>query len=53
MDQRGGRPGVMGCTDNMLIDKMILEDAKINKKNLSMVWTDVRKAFDSVSVINE
>ena len=49
MDQRGGRPGVMGCTDNMLIDKMILEDAKINKKNLSMVWTDVRKAFDSVT----
>ena len=49
MDQRGGRPGVMGCTDNMLIDKMILEDSKINKKNLSMVWTDVRKAFDSVT----
>eukprot|EP00795_Rhopilema_esculentum_P016920 gene16920-8408_t len=49
MDQRGGRPGVMGCTDNMLIDKMILEDAKMNKNNLSMVWTDdigkeVRKA---------
>ena len=41
MDQRGGRPGVMGCTDNMLIDKMILEDAKMKKKNLSMVWTDV------------
>ena len=49
MDQRGGRPGVMGCTDNMLIDKMILEDAKMNKKNLSMVWTDVRKAFDYVT----
>ena len=49
MDQRGGRPGVMGCTDNMLIDRMILEDAKMNKKNLSMVWTDVRKAFDSVT----
>ena len=49
MDQRGGRPEVMRCTDNMLIDKMILEDAKLNKKNLSMVWTDVRKAFDSVT----
>ena len=49
MDQRGGRPGVMGCTDNMLIDKMILEDAKMNKKKLSMVWADVRKAFDSVT----
>ena len=47
MDQRGGRPRVMGCTDNMLIDKIILEDAKMNKKNLSTVWTDVRKAFDS------
>ena len=49
IDQRGGRAGVMGCTDNLLIDKMILEDAKMNKKNLSMVLTDVRRAFDSVT----
>ena len=49
MDQRGGRPEVMDCTDNMLINKMILKDAKMNKKNLSMVWTDVRKAFDSMT----
>ena len=46
---RGGRQGVMGCLDSTLIDKMVLEDAKINKKNLSMVWTDMKKAFDSVA----
>ena len=48
IDQRGGRQGVMGCLDNTY-DKMVLEDAKINKKNLSMVCTDVKKAFDSVA----
>ena len=37
IDQRGGSQGVMGCLDNTLIDKLVLEDAKINKKNLSMV----------------
>ena len=49
MDQRGGRPDIIGCTDKMLIDKMILVDAKLNKKKLSMVWTDVRIGFDSVT----
>ena len=32
-----------------MIDKTVAEDAKINHKNLSMVWIDIKKAFDSVS----
>ena len=39
----------MGCIDNLLIDKAILEDAQSNRKNISCVWVDVKKAFDSVS----
>ena len=48
IDQRGGRRGTMGCNDNLLIDKAVLEDARLHSKNLSMVWVDVKKAFDSI-----
>ena len=39
-----------GCKDQLLIkfNKMIIEDCKKKKKNLSMTWTDYRKAYDSV-----
>ena len=49
LDQRGGMPGSMMCIDNLLIDKVILEDARKNSKNLSCTWIDVKKAFDGVS----
>ena len=39
----------MGCVDNLLIDKTILDDATKNNKNISCVWIDGKKAFDSVS----
>ena len=49
IDQRGGKAKSMGTIDNLLIDKMILEDAQFQKKNLSCTWVDLKKAFDSVS----
>ena len=49
LDQRGSKPGSMGCIDNLLLDKAILEDAKRNRKNLSCTWIDIQKAYDSVS----
>ena len=49
LDQRGGKPGSMGCTDNLLVDRMVLEDAQLNLKNLTCTWVDLKKAFDSVS----
>ena len=49
IDQREGKAKTMGCVDNPLIDKMVLEDAHYQKKNLSCSWVDVKKAFDSVS----
>ena len=49
LDQRGGKPGSMGCTDNLLVDRMVLEDAQFNLKNLICTWVDLKKAFDSVS----
>ena len=49
LDQRGGKPGSLGCTDNLLVDGMVLEDAQFNLKNLTCTWVDLKKAFDSVS----
>ena len=49
LDQRGGVKGSMGRIDNLLIDKTVLEDASKFRKNLSCVWIDTKKAFDSVS----
>ena len=31
-----------------MLDKAITEDAKKNKKNLSTMWIDYKKAYDSV-----
>ena len=38
LDQRSGKPGFMGCTDNSLVDRMVLEDAQFNLKNLTCTW---------------
>ena len=35
IDQRGRKARTMGCVDNLLIDKMVLEDAHFQKKNLT------------------
>ena len=39
----------MGCIDNLLIEKALVEDATKNAKNLSCVSIDVKKVFDSVA----
>ena len=47
-EQRGCARNSYGCKDQLLINKMIIEDCKKKKKNLSMAWIDYRKAYDSV-----
>ena len=47
-EQKGCKKGSYGCKDQLLINKMILEDCSNHKKNLSASWIDYRKAFDSV-----
>ena len=49
LDQKGGKPGSVGCADNLLVDRMVLEDAQFNLKNLICTWVDLKKVFDSVS----
>jgi len=47
-EQKGCKRGSYGCKDQLLINKMILEDSKNKRKNLSTAWIDYRKAFDSL-----
>ena len=49
IDQRGCSTGSVGCINNLAIDKAILEDAEIRRKNLSCEWIDAKKAIDSVN----
>ena len=35
LDQRGGKPGSMGCMDNLLVDRIVLEDAQFSLGNPS------------------
>ena len=46
--QRGAKSGCFGTMDNLLIDRAVMLDCQRGKRNLSMAWSDVRKAFDSV-----
>lgn len=46
-EQKGCRKRSRGTKDQLLIDKMILKDAKVGK-NLSMAWIDYKKAYDMV-----
>ena len=47
-EQRGCIRNSYGCKDQLLLNKMITENCKKKKKNLSMSWIDYRKAYDSV-----
>ena len=47
-EQKGSRKGSYGCKDQLLINRMIMENSKNRQRNLSMAWIDYRKAFDSV-----
>ena len=45
---KGCGRGSYGCKDQLLVNRMILENCKAKSKNLSTAWIDYRKAFDSV-----
>ena len=47
-EQKGCKRNSYGCKDQLLINRMIIENCKTRLKNLSTAWIDYRKAFDSV-----
>ena len=48
LEQAGGKKESWGCTDQLLINKMILDEVKKHRRNLFVMWLDYKKAFDSV-----
>ena len=47
-EQRGARERCSGKIDNLLIDRMVCQESRRSKRNLSMAWINERKAYDSV-----
>ena len=48
IEQAGGKKGSWGCTDQLLINKMILDEVRKLRRNIFTMWFDYRKAFDSI-----
>ena len=42
------KPESYGCKNQLLINKMILENSHSHNTNLSIAWIDYKKVFDSV-----
>ena len=47
-EQKGNAKNTFGTIDQLIINKMIMENAKAKKRNISTAWIDYRKAYDSV-----
>ena len=47
-EQVGGKRGVWGCLEQLLINKPVLNEVKQNHRNLVTVWLNYQKVFDSV-----
>ena len=48
-EHRGAKEKCSGTTDNLLIDRMVCQDSQRGRRNISMAWIDIHKAYDSVS----
>ena len=47
-EQKGCGRGTYGCREHLLLNKLIIDHARKNSRNLAMAWIDYRKAYDSV-----
>ena len=47
-EQKGYWRKPRGMNDLLFIDKVIMGEVKMRKRNLSVVWIDYKKAFDMV-----
>ena len=47
-EQAGGKKGSWGCTDQLLINKMVFDEVREKRRNLFTMYFDYKKAFDSI-----
>ena len=48
IEQAAGKRDVWVCTEQLLINKTVLNDVRSNQRNLIIIWLDYQKAFDFV-----
>ena len=48
-EQAGAKKGMWGCTNQLLINKVVSDEVKQHCRNLCNIWLDYRKAYDSLS----
>ena len=48
VEQSGGKKGSWGCPDQLLINKMVLDEVRQYNRNIFTMWFDYQKAFDSI-----
>ncbi|VDI70145.1 Hypothetical predicted protein [Mytilus galloprovincialis] len=46
--QKGGIPGFTGCIEHTGIISQLIQEAKVNKKDLTVVWLDLANAYGTV-----
>ena len=46
--QLGAAEGVLGTVDQLIIDRCIMEEVKIQHRNLAVAYYDYKKAYDKV-----
>ncbi|XP_063420791.1 uncharacterized protein LOC134706007 [Mytilus trossulus] len=46
--QKGGIPGFSGCIEHTSIISQLIQEAKVNKKDLTVVWLDLANAYDTI-----
>ncbi len=47
-EQKALRKGTRGCLDALTIDQAVADEAKKDRRDLSVAWVDYRKAYDLV-----
>ena len=47
-EQAAGKCGVWGTLEQLLINKNIMQEVRRMRRNLTTIWLDYRKAFDSL-----
>ena len=47
-EQKGCKKRSRGTNDLLYIDRAIIREVKLRKKNLAIAWIDYRKAYDMV-----
>ena len=47
-EQAGAKKGMWGCTDQLLINRVVTNEVTKGRRNVNMIWLDHKKAYDSV-----